>query len=67
MGKIEKQRPLGRRWIRCDIDINMDIHAVGWGGMDWMDLNRVRNRCRGVVKVVINLLVPNSAWNFVTN
>ena len=66
MGKPEGKRPLGRCWHRCDIDIIMDIQAVGWGVMDWMDLNKVRNGCRGVVKVVMNLLVPNSAWNFVT-
>jgi hypothetical protein len=51
----------------CDIDINMDFQAVGWGGMDWMDLNQDRNGWQGVVKVVMNLLVPNSAGNFVTN
>jgi len=32
-----------------------------------MELNKVRNGCRGVVKVVMKLLVPKSAWNFVTN
>ena len=66
MGKPEGKRPLGRRWNRCDIDINMDIQSVGWGVMDWMDLNKVRNGWLGVVKVVMNLLVPKSAWNFVT-
>ena len=34
--------------------------------MDWMDLSQVRNGWRDVVKVVINLLVPNRAGNFVT-
>jgi hypothetical protein len=29
VGKPEEKRPLGRRWHRCDIDINMDIQAVG--------------------------------------
>jgi hypothetical protein len=43
VGKPEEKRPLGRRWHKCDIDINMDIQAVGWGGMDWMCLNQDRN------------------------
>jgi hypothetical protein len=67
MGKPEGQRPLGRCCYRCNIDSILDLQAVGWGGMDWMELNKVRNGCRGVVKVVMKLLVPKSAWNFVTN
>ena len=67
MGNPEGKRPLGRRWHSRDIDINMDLQAVGWGSMDWMDLNQDRNGWHGVVKVVMNLLVPNSAGNFVTS
>ena len=52
---------------RRDVDIILDLQAVGWGGMDWMDLNQVRNGWLCVVKVEMNLLVPNSAANFVTN
>jgi len=39
---------------------------MGWGGMEWMDLNQDRNGWQSVVNVVMNLLVPNSAGNFVT-
>jgi hypothetical protein len=45
----------------------MDLQAVGWGDMDWMDLNQDRNGWQGVVKVIINLKVPNCAGNFVTS
>jgi len=45
----------------------MDLQVVGWGGMDWMDLNQGKNGWQGIVKVVMNLLVPNSAGNFVTS
>ena len=44
----------------------MERQAVEWGGMDWMDLNQDRNRWQGVVKVVMNLLAPSIAGNFVT-
>jgi len=67
VGKREGKRPLGRQWHWCDIDINMDLQAVGWGGMDWMGLNQDRNGSQSVVKVVMNLLVPNRAGNFVTS
>jgi len=45
----------------------MNLQAVEWADMDWMDLNQDRNRWQGVVKVVMNLLVPSSAGNFVTS
>jgi len=41
MGKPEKGRPLGRRWHRCDIDINMDIkqwNGKAWTGWIWVKL-----------------------------
>ena len=41
----------------CDLDINMDLQAVGWGGMDWMGLNQDKNGWQCFVKVVMNLLV----------
>jgi hypothetical protein len=66
-GKSEGKRPLGRRWHSCDIDINMDLQAVEWADMDWMDLNQDRNGRQGVMRVVMNLLVPSSAGNFVTS
>jgi len=67
VGKLEGKRPLERLWHRSDIDINIDLQAVGWGGMDWMDLNQDWNGWQGVVKVVMNLLFPKSAGNFVIN
>ena len=65
MGK-PSDNPLGRRGHRCAFDINMDFQAVEWGAMDWMDLNQDGIGWQGVVKVVMNLLVPNSVGNFVT-
>jgi hypothetical protein len=41
--------------------------ALEWGGTDWIDLTQDKNVWQGVVKVVMNLLVPNSAGDFVTN
>ena len=39
---------------------------MGWGSMDWMDMNQGRYGWQGVVKVVMNLLVTNGVVNFVT-
>jgi hypothetical protein len=60
----KRRKALGRRWHRCDVNINMDLQAVGWGDMDWMDLNQDRNGWQGVVKVVMNLLVPKLCQEF---
>jgi hypothetical protein len=45
----------------------MDLQAVGWGDMDWMDLNQDRNGWQSVMMVVMNLQVPKCAGNFVTS
>ena len=54
-----------------DVDIRvtlilMWISSNGMGCMDRMDLNQHKNGWQGVVNVVMNLLVPNSAGYFVT-
>jgi hypothetical protein len=67
VGNPEGKRPLGRLWHMSESYINMDLQAVGWGSVDWMDLNKDRSGWKGIVKVVMNLLVPNSAGNFVIN
>ena len=36
----------------------MDLEEVDWGGLDWIDLARDRNRLRAVVNAVMNLWVP---------
>jgi hypothetical protein len=43
-------------------DIKMDLEEIGWGGgVDWIDLPQNRGRWRALVKVVINLQVPQNA------
>jgi hypothetical protein len=34
-----------------------DLHEVGWGGMDWIDLAQDRDRWQALVNVVMNLQV----------
>jgi hypothetical protein len=57
VGKLEGRSPLGRprRW-RVD-NIRMDLGEVGWGGVDWIDLAKDRNRWRALVNSVLNLRV----------
>jgi hypothetical protein len=36
----------------------MDLREIGWGGMDWIDLDEDRDHCRALVSTVMNLRVP---------
>jgi hypothetical protein len=42
-----------RRW---DDNIKLYIQEMGWGGMDWIDLAKERDRWRSVMNGVMNLL-----------
>jgi len=36
VGRPEGKRPLGRPRSIWEDGIKMDLHDVGWGGMDWI-------------------------------
>jgi hypothetical protein len=38
MGNPEGKRPLGRFRPRWEDNIKMDLRAIGWGGIYWIDL-----------------------------
>ena len=56
--KPEGNRPLGRPRRRCKDNIKMDLQEVGCGGMDWIELAQVWDRCWALVNVVMNIRVP---------
>jgi hypothetical protein len=39
-------------------NIRMELGHVGWGDVDWIDLDQDRNRWRALVNSVLNLRVP---------
>jgi hypothetical protein len=67
-GKEERVRIIGgeargkettRKTKRRFVDnIRMDIGEVGWGDVDWIGLDKDRNRWRALVNSVLNLRVP---------
>jgi hypothetical protein len=58
VGKPEGRRPLGRPRRRLEDNIKMDLRQVGWGGMDWINLDQDRDRWRALVNAIMNLRVP---------
>jgi hypothetical protein len=58
VGRPEGRRPLGRPRSIWEDNIKMDLQEVGWGGMDWIDVDQDRDRWRALVDAVMNLRVP---------
>ena len=58
VGKPEGKRPLGRPRHRWEDNIKMDLHEVGRGCGDWMDVAQDRDRWLALVSTVMNFRVP---------
>ena len=58
VGKPVGKRPLGRPGRRWGDNIKMDLHEVGGGCGDWMEVAQDRERWRALVGTVMNLRVP---------
>jgi hypothetical protein len=58
VGRQNGKIALGKPRCRWKDNIKMDLQEVGWGGMNWIDLARDRDRWRELVNAVMNLRVP---------
>jgi hypothetical protein len=58
VGRSEGRRPLGRRRRRWEDDIKMDVREIGFGDVDWINLDQDRDRWWAVVNTVMKLRVP---------
>jgi len=47
-------------------NIKMDLLEICSGGLDWIDMARVRDRWWAPVNIVMSLQVPQNAGNFLT-
>jgi hypothetical protein len=58
VGKPDGKKPLERLRRRWEENIKADLQEVRCGGMDWIELAKVRDSWRAVVNAVMNLRVP---------
>jgi hypothetical protein len=58
VGKPEGKRQLGRPRLRWKDSVKMDLHEVGCGDTDWIELAQDRDRWRALVGTVMNFRVP---------
>jgi hypothetical protein len=58
VGKPEGKRPLGRPRRRWEDNINIDLHKVGGGRGDWIELAQDRNEWWALVSTVRDFRVP---------
>ena len=57
-GKPDVKRPLGRPRRRWEDNIKMDLHEVGGGRGDWIELAQDRDRWRALGGTVRDFRVP---------
>jgi hypothetical protein len=54
----EGNRPLERPRRQWEDNIRMDLRAIEWDGIDWIDLAEDRDQWRDFVNTIMNLRVP---------
>jgi hypothetical protein len=57
-GKPEGKRPLEETQALMEDNIKIDVHDVGCGGTDWIELGQDGVRWCALVNAVMNFLVP---------
>ena len=60
----DERRPLGRPNHRCNDKIKMDLQERKWKDADWIDFDKVRQKCRDVVEKVTDIFVLWYKINF---
>jgi hypothetical protein len=57
-GKREGKRSMEGKDVSGWITLRWVLEIIGWGGIDWIDLAKDRDKWRAVVTTVMNLPVP---------
>jgi hypothetical protein len=52
------KRPLVKHGHRCEDNIRMHLVEIGWKGVNWIQLDQVRDQWLAIVYMVKNFHVP---------
>jgi hypothetical protein len=58
VGKLERNRALGRTVRIRENNIRMDLRNIGWEGVDWIHLVQDRDQWGNFVNTVMKLRIP---------
>ena len=58
VGKSEQKSPLGKPRHRWEDNIKINLHELGCGVVDWIELAQDRDSWRVLVNAVMNLRIP---------
>jgi hypothetical protein len=58
VGKPDGKRPLERPRRRWKNNMKADLHEMGCGCMDWIELAQDGDRWRTIVTAVLNIRIP---------
>jgi hypothetical protein len=61
VGKLERERPLGRSRRSWIDNIKIDLLEIGLDVIDWIGVAQDRYRWRALVNAVMNLWVPQTS------
>jgi hypothetical protein len=64
VGKSEEKRPLGGPRRRWEDNIKINLGEIEWGGVNWIDLAKEKDKWISVMNSVMRLWVPQYARNF---
>jgi hypothetical protein len=64
VGKPEVKKPVGRRRLKWEDNIKMDLRETVWGSMLWINLAQDRDKWRVLVSTVMDLRVPYNVRKF---
>jgi hypothetical protein len=64
---LQGTRAFGRPRRRWKDNVKTNLREIGWGGMDWIDMDHDGNRWKALVNMVMNLWVPEDVGKFLNS
>jgi hypothetical protein len=53
--------------VKYELNLYILFRRKGWRGMDWIDVAQDRDQWGALVKIVMNLRLPQNIWKFLSS